>query len=285
MEYLKFNDGNKMPIIGIGTFKAGEDEVVGALNTAYNLGYRLIDTARGYGNEKGLKTFFAQEHINRSELFVTAKVQIEYFHDVIAECKRALEACGLDYFDLYLIHWPHDDYKVNLDAYQQLEKLHDLGLVKSIGVSNFNIHHLQDILANCRIKPVVNQVEVQPRLPQYPMQNFCNKNDVRLQGYGNFMRGALNEVVELQPLAEKYSTSVNKIVLSWIVQRGIGIIPMSLNEKRQKENLELIHLTDEDLEVFNSIKTGKRYYSCPDNHNYKLNKDYQQLKQARLNKN
>ncbi len=284
MEYIHFNDGNKMPLIGIGTFQAEEKEIVEALNNAYNLGYTLIDTAKGYGNETGLKIFFSQPHIDRSKLFVTSKVQVAFFHDAIAECKRALDACGLDYFDLYLIHWPHDDYKVNLDVYRQLEKLCDLGLVKSIGVSNFNIHHLDDILKHCRIKPVINQVELHPRLPQYPLENFCKKHDIKLQSYGNFMRGALGEVSELQPLADKYSTSVNKIVLSWVASRKIGIIPKSTNPIRQADNLNLINLTDEDLEIFNNIRIGQRYYGCPDNHNYKLDKNYETLKKARLSR-
>lgn len=269
------NNGVKMPWLGIGVFKVEEGrELVNAVKTAIKHGYRSVDTAAIYENVKGvgkgIQEGLEAAGISREELFVTSKVwnaDLGY-ESTIAAYETSLNKLGLEYLDLYLIHWPVEGkYK---DAWKALETLYNEGRVKAIGVSNFQIHHLEELMKDAEIKPMVNQVERHPRLTQKDLQAFCQNNDIQLEAWSPLMQGQLLSNEVLQEIADKHNKSVAQIILRWDLQQGIVIIPKSTKEHRIIENANVFdfELTKEEMQIIDDLNQNYRVGPDPDNFDF-----------------
>ncbi|MEK5069202.1 aldo/keto reductase [Sporosarcina sp. FSL K6-1508] len=269
------NNGVNMPWLGLGVFKVEEgQELVDAVKTAISHGYRSIDTAAIYGNEvgvgQGIRKALEETGIVRDDLFITSKVwNSELGYDTtIAAYEESLIKLGLDYLDLYLIHWPvAGKYK---EAWRALETLYKEGRVKAIGVSNFQIHHLEKLMKDAEIKPMVNQVEYHPRLTQKDLQAFCQQYGIQLEAWSPLMQGELLDNAELQEIAKKYNKSVAQIILRWDLQNGVVTIPKSTKEHRIVENASVFdfELTADDMRSIDSLNQNHRVGPDPDNFDF-----------------
>lgn len=268
-------NGVEMPWFGLGVFKVEEGaELVQAVKSAIAHGYRSIDTASAYQNEtgvgQGIREALAENKLSREELFVTSKVwnaDLGY-ESTLAAYETSLAKLGLEYLDLYLIHWPVEGkYK---EAWRALETLYKDGRVKAIGVSNFQIHHLEDIMKDSKIKPMVNQVELHPYLTQQELLSFCKEQGIQLEAWSPLMQGQLLEQPLLQDIAAKHGKSVAQIILRWDLQRGIITIPKSTKEQRIIENAALFDfkLTEEDMTLIASLNQDQRVGPDPDNFDF-----------------
>jgi methylglyoxal/glyoxal reductase len=265
------NNGIKMPWLGIGVFKVEEGpELVDALKYAIKHGYRSIDTAAIYENEEGVGQAIRESGIAREDLFVTSKVwntDLGY-ESTISAYKSSLEKLGLDYLDLYLIHWPVEGkFK---EAWRALETLYKSGKVKAIGVSNFQVHHLEELLKNAEIIPTVNQVEYHPLLTQKEVHEFCQKHGIQLEAWSPLMQGQLFDNPLLKGLAAKYNKSVAQVIIRWDLQNGVITIPKSTKEHRIIENANVFdfELSKEDMSVINGLNKNHRVGPDPDNFDF-----------------
>lgn len=269
------HNGVKMPWFGIGVFKVEEGpELVHAVKTAIKYGYRSVDTAAIYENEEGvgqgIREGMREAGISREDLFVTSKVwntDLGY-ESAIAAYETSLKKLGLEYLDLYLIHWPVEGkYK---DAWRALETLYKEGRVKAIGVSNFQIHHLEDLMKEAEVKPMVNQVEYHPRLTQKELQSFCQEHGIQLEAWSPLMQGQLLDHQVLKEIADKYGKSIAQVILRWDLQNGVVTIPKSTKEHRIIENATVFdfELTDEDMKRINELNQNYRVGPDPDNFDF-----------------
>jgi len=269
------HNGVKMPWFGLGVFKVEEGpELVSAVKTAIKHGYRSIDTAAIYENEvgvgQGIREAIQEANISREDLFVTSKVWNSDlgYESTIAAYEASLNKLGLEYLDLYLIHWPvAGKYK---EAWKALESLYKEGRVKAIGVSNFHIHHLEDLMEDAEIKPMVNQVEYHPRLTQKELQAFCRKHGIQLEAWSPLMQGQLLDNEILKEIANKYNKSVAQVILRWDLQNGVVTIPKSTKEHRIIENASVFdfQLTEEDMERIDGLNQNHRVGPDPDNFDF-----------------
>lgn len=269
------HNGIKMPWLGIGVFKVEEGpELVNAIKFAIKHGYRSIDTAAIYENEAGvgqaIREGIKDAGISREELFITSKVWNSDlgYEATIAAYETSLKKLGLDYLDLYLIHWPVEGkYK---EAWRALETLYKEGKIKAIGVSNFQVHHLKDLMLEAQVKPMVNQVEYHPRLTQKEVQTFCQNNEIQLEAWSPLMQGQLLNDPILIEIAKKYSKTVPQIILRWDLQNGVITIPKSTKEQRIIENSNIFdfELLKEDMERINSLNQNHRVGPDPDNFDF-----------------
>lgn len=269
------HNGVKMPWFGLGVFKVEEGpELVNAVKSAIKNGYRSIDTAAIYGNEegvgKGIQEGLKEAGISREQLFVTTKVwnsELGY-ESTLAAFETSLTKLGLEYLDLYLIHWPVEGkYK---DAWKAIETLYKQGRVKAIGVSNFQIHHLEDLLKDAQIKPMINQVEYHPKLTQKELQAFCKENGIQFEAWSPLMQGQLLDNETLQEIAAKYNKSVAQIILRWDLQNEVVTIPKSTKEHRIIENANIFdfELTEEDMDRIDGLNENLRVGPDPDNFDF-----------------
>ncbi|MET3319230.1 UNVERIFIED_ORG: diketogulonate reductase-like aldo/keto reductase [Peribacillus simplex] len=269
------HNGVKMPWFGLGVFKVEEGpELVNAVKVAIKHGYRSIDTAAIYENEEGvgqgIREGLKEAGISREDLFVTSKVwnaDLGY-ESTIAAYETSLKKLGLEYLDLYLIHWPVEGkYK---EAWKALETLYKEGKVKAIGVSNFQIHHLKDVIKDAEVKPMVNQVECHPRLTQKEVQAFCKEQGIQLEAWSPLMQGELLDNKVLQEIATKYGKSVAQVILRWDLQNGIVTIPKSTKEHRIVENSSVFdfELTEEDMNRISELNQNHRVGPDPDNFDF-----------------
>jgi len=269
------NNGVHMPWFGIGVFKVEEGpELINAVKFAIKHGYRSIDTAAIYGNEEGvgqaIREGISEAGIQRNELFVTSKVwnaDLGY-EATIAAYETSLKKLGLDYLDLYLIHWPVEGkFK---EAWRALETLYKQGKVRAIGVSNFQVHHLEALMKDAEIKPMINQVEYHPRLTQKEVQAFCQEHDIQLEAWSPLMQGQLLDHPVLQELAAKYQKSTAQIILRWDLHNGVITIPKSTKEQRIIENANIFdfELTKEDIDQINALNQNHRVGPDPDNFDF-----------------
>ncbi|QLG37269.1 aldo/keto reductase [Paenibacillus sp. FSL W7-1088] len=264
-------NGVKMPWLGFGVFKVKDgEEVVEAVKTAIQAGYRSIDTAKAYNNETGVAQGIRESGIAREDLFITTKVWNgdQGYESTLAAFEASMERLELEYLDLYLIHWPvKGKYK---DTWRALEKLHKEGRIRAIGVSNFQIHHLEDLMTDATIKPAVNQVELHPLLIQTELREYCNKHQIQIEAWSPLGQGHLLEHPLLLEIAAKYSKSPAQVILRWDLQNGIVTIPKSVTPQRIRDNADLydFELTTEEIERINQLNENKRFGSDPDNFNF-----------------
>lgn len=264
---IMLNNGVKMPGFGLGVYKVEDgDAVVKSVKAAISYGYRSIDTASFYDNETGVGKAIKESEVSRDELFITSKVWNEEqgYESTLQAFERSLDKLGLDYLDLYLIHWPvKGKFK---DTWKAMEALHEAGKVRAIGVSNFHIQHLRTLLSDCNVKPVINQVEYHPHLAQIELKAFCEKEHIQLEAWSPLKRGQLLDEPVINELAEKHGKSPAQVILRWDVQNDVITIPKSIHEKRIKENADIFDftLTEADMEKLNDLNINDRSGSNPD---------------------
>ncbi len=265
------NNGTKMPWLGLGVFKVEEGpELVEAVKTAITEGYRSIDTAAIYGNEtgvgEGIREGIQAAGIRREDLFVTSKVWNDGldYDGTVQAFETSLEKLGLDYLDLYLIHWPgKGKYK---QAWNALEELYKKGRIRAIGVSNFQVHHLEELMKDAAVKPAINQVERHPKLTQSDLLTYCQQHDIQLEAWSPLMQGQILDNPVLREIAAKYDKSPAQVILRWDLQQKIVIIPKSTKAHRIKENANLFEfeLTKEDIEQIDNLNEDHRVGPDPD---------------------
>ncbi|MFC4323904.1 aldo/keto reductase [Litchfieldia salsa] len=266
------HNGIEMPRFGLGVFQVKDgEEVVSSIKAAIEVGYRSIDTAAIYGNEEGVGRAISESGVAREELFITTKVWNgdQGYDTTLKAFEESMKKLGLDYLDLYLIHWPVPAQGKYLDTWRALEKLYKDGKIRAIGVSNFKIHHLEDIISNCEIKPMVNQVEYHPRLIQQDLHKFCKENEIQLEAWSPLMQGQLLEEPVLVEIAQKYKKSTAQIILRWDLQNEVVTIPKSVKPHRIAENANIFdfELTEDDVKVINGLNQNKRIGPDPDEFN------------------
>lgn len=267
---VMLNNGVAMPGLGLGVFKVGDGSpVVGAVKSALRTGYRSIDTAAVYGNEEGVGQAIQESGIEREKLFITSKVwnADQGYETTLLAYETSLKKLGLEYLDLYLIHWPVKG--KYLDTWRAMTELYKQGKVRAIGVSNFQIHHLKDILDASDVVPSVNQIELHPLLNQKEIRDFCQLNNIVVEAWSPLMKGNLDLPVLLD-LAKKYQKSPAQIVLRWHIQHGVVVIPKSVHDHRIRENALVFDfaLTADEIHLIDTLHTGRRFGPDPDNFDF-----------------
>jgi len=260
-----------MPWFGLGVFKSQEgSEVQQAIHCALELGYRSIDTASVYGNEQGVGRAIKDCATPREEIFLTTKVwnTDQGYDSTIRAFNASLERLGQEYVDLYLVHWPVQG--LYRDTWRALEYLYQQQRVRAIGVSNFLVHHLKDLLQHCEIKPMVNQVEFHPRLLQPTLLDFCRSEEIQLEAWGPIMRGKAAELPPLVSIGEKYRKSPFQVALRWDLQHQVVTIPKSARADRIASNADIFdfELSDEDMAAIDRLDRGERIGPDPDNFSF-----------------
>lgn len=273
------NNGHKMPKVGLGADSINDKEI--ALKMITEAGVRHIDTASLYKTEETLGEVLVDAFkagVTREEMFITTKIWRTDYHDPVSACKQSLEKLGLEYVDLYLIHCPIVPFEEDGKTFQKIpmhkvwegmEKCVELGLARSIGVSNFNVQLICDMLAYCKIKPVCNQVELNPSCQQPDLLKFCKEYEIVLIAYtplgaphrrSKSGKGNVLEDPVLNEIADKYSKTPGQIALAWNVQRGVCVIPKTSKSERALQNMESlsITLTDEEMDKINSLDSFDR---------------------------
>ncbi|WP_446051457.1 aldo/keto reductase [Zobellia laminariae] len=270
---FRLNNGVEMPYFGLGTYLADNDqEVIDAVKNALNAGYRHIDTAAAYKNEEGVGKGIRESNIAREEVFLVSKLwnADQGYESTLKAFEESLERLGVDYLDLYLIHWPvAGKYK---DTWRAMEKLYREKKIRAIGVSNFLQHHLEDLLETAEVVPMVNQMEFHPYLVQQDLIDFCNSKGIQYESWSPFMHGKLfdgkSEV--FSDLTDKYKKSIAQIVLRYNLQKGIVVIPKSVNVDRIKSNADIFdfELSEADISYLDRLDKGERTGPDPDNFDF-----------------
>lgn len=261
------NNGLQMPWLGFGVYKISDGaEVANAVKYALDVGYRSIDTAAVYGNESGVGQGIRESGIPREEIFLTTKVwnSDQREQRTLAAFEESLDRLGLDYVELYLIHWPVEGcYKT---TWQVMEQIYESGRAKSIGVSNFLVHHLEDLLSSSKIVPAVNQVEFHPYLVQPELLTYCQSHQIQVEAWSPLMQGEVVNVEAVQKLAEKYGKTPAQIVLRWAFQHKVVTIPKSSRPTRIAENAQIFdfELSQDEINLLDTLDKGKRFGPDPD---------------------
>lgn len=261
MEYITLNNGVKMPMAGIGTFLLSPDEAEASCISALGCGYRLIDTANAYVNEKAVGRAMKKSGLPREEIFLETKLWPSFYEQEDA-VEKTLERLDTDYIDLLLIHQPAGNY---VAGYRQMEKAYKEGKVKAIGLSNFTAEGIQEILDICEVKPAILQTEVHPYSQEKGLKEFLAKEGIVIQAWYPLGHGdaALIKEPVFTALAEKYGKTNAQIILRWHVQAGNVVIPGSKNPDHIKANLDLFDfaLTEEEMAQIAALNQDKRYYT------------------------
>lgn len=257
----KLNNGIEMPILGFGVYQMNDlAECERSVNDAIQIGYRLIDTAAAYGNEEAVGKGIARSGVPREEIFVTTKLWVADagYDKTKAAFDRSLKRLGLEYIDLYLIHQPYGDV---YSAWRAMESIYKEGRAKAIGISNFHPDRVMDFLQHHEVKPAVNQIETHPFYQQVETQKFLQENNVQIESWGPFAEGRnnifQNEV--LRSIGASYGKSIAQVILRWLTQRGVVVIPKSVRKERMGENFNIFdfNLTPDDMAKIATLETGK----------------------------
>lgn len=257
METIQLNDNHQLPMIGFGTYKAKEKEGMNAVITALEEGYRLIDSAAIYQNETIVGKAIRKSDLKREEIIVTSKVWREElgYEQTKTAFQNSLEKLQMDYIDLYLIHWPANErnyrnwQQTNSDTWRAMEELQKEGKIKSIGVSNFWPHHLDELLKTAKITPAINQIEFHPGYWQPEVVKYCRNKNIVLEAWSPLARGKVFDNKILKNLSEKYQRSIAQICLRWIIQHNVIPIPKSASVKRIQENMNIFDFQLNSKEV------------------------------------
>lgn len=268
---FKLHNGVQMPYFGLGVYLSKDgNEVIHAVKDALDHGYRHIDTAAIYNNEEGVGTGIKESSVDRKDVFLVSKVwnTDQGYDSTLKAFEASLERLGTDYLDLYLIHWPKGD--LSKETWKAMERLYKEKRVRSIGVSNFLQHHLEDLLTSVEIVPMVNQMEFHPYLVQQKLLDFCNANRIQYEAWSPLMQGNIFDLDIMKDLAAKYNKTIAQIVLRWDLQKGVITIPKSSKKERIIANADLFdfEISDEDVKLLDSLDRGKRFGPDPDNFNF-----------------
>ena len=258
---IQLSNGVKIPIIGFGTYKLQNenDEACNIVKEAINAGYRSIDTASFYNNEEGVGKGIRESGLPREELFVTTKVWVndEGYENTTKAFNKSLEKLGLDYIDLYLVHWPTENIK---ETWRAIENLYREKKVRAIGVCNSTVKQLEEIIGFSEINPMVNQVEIHPNRSEKELLKVCKRHNIVVQAWSPIMRGQLSSNSIIKNLAQKYDKSEAQIILRWHLQNNVIAIPKTSHPKRIKENIDIFdfEIEKEDMENIDSINKDER---------------------------
>ncbi|AQY52319.1 aldo/keto reductase [Paenilisteria weihenstephanensis] len=266
-----FHNGQEIPLVGLGVWKmADEREAVEAIQIAVDAGYRAIDTAKVYENEEFVGRAIREVDVPRETLTITTKLwNADHGYDeTLRAFETSMKKLQLDYLDLYLIHWPVGSYK---DSWRAMERLYNEGLVKSIGVSNFHQHHLENLFTTANEKPVIDQIEMHPLLSQKPLRSYLESQDIVHEAWSPLAKGGelLNNPV-LKSIAEARDLTVAQVILRWHLNNGSVIIPKSVTPERIRSNIDLFDfdLSAADMEQIDALNEDKRTGSDPDSEEF-----------------
>ena len=259
MEYLTLKNGVKMPMLGLGTFQSNGEACEKAVAAAIRAGYRLIDTAEAYGNEAQVGRGIAASGIDRRELFLVTKVNFRSYENTRETVLSSLENLQTDYLDLVLLHWPFGNYYA---AWRELERLHEEGKIRAIGISNFDPDRMIDLIEFNKIKPAINQIETHLYCQRLAEHSWEEKYGVAHMAYAPLGQGQANEMFAepaVLALAEKYGKTAAQILLRYTIQNGVVVIPKSVHEERIRENINVFDfaLTAEEMETLQALDTAK----------------------------
>lgn len=265
---VTLNNGVTMPQLGFGVFQVPDEETTAAVATALKAGYRSIDTAVIYGNERGVGRALADSGIARDELFVTTKLwnADQGYDATLAAFERSLGQLGLDHVDLYLIHWPTPARDRYLDTWRALEKLYADGRTRAIGVSNFRPAHLERLLGAASVVPAVNQIELHPGLQQRESRDFHARHGIATEAWSPLAQGAVLKDDAVTAIAARHGRSPAQVVLRWHLQIGNVVIPKSVTDARIHENLDVFdfELDAREIDALNALDRGMRTGPDPD---------------------
>lgn len=263
MEYVKLSNGVEMPILGYGVYQVTKGECERCVLDALEAGYRLIDTAQSYFNEEEVGSAIAKSGIPRDEIFITSKVWIEHYgyEACRASVEESLRKLQTDYIDLMLLHQPLSD---AYGAWRALEDLYDEGKIRAIGISNFYVDRMVDFACFNRIKPMVNQMEVNPLCQQAELREWAKKYDIQLEAWAPFGegRGGLFENPALAAIGAKHGKTAAQVMLRWNIQRGVAVLPKSIHRDRMEQNIDVFDfaLSDGEMSEIASMDTGESQF-------------------------
>jgi 2,5-diketo-D-gluconate reductase A len=269
---VKLNNGVDIPQLGFGVFQIKAEDARAATLAAVEVGYRHIDTADGYGNEREVAEGIRESGIARAEVFVTSKLN-NGFHahaDALAAFDRSLKVMKFDYLDLFLIHWPVPAVGDFVEAWGALEEIYRSGRARAIGVSNFQPHHLERVASEATIVPAVNQIEIHPYFTQDDMRAFDRKHGIATEAWSPLAQGEVLDDPTIVRIAERMGRTPAQITLRWHIQRGDIVFPKSATPKRMAENFALFdfELTDDDVRTISSLNQNRRRGPNPDEFNW-----------------
>lgn len=275
LDSYQLHNGVNIPCIGFGTWQAPDgDAAISAVKSALQLGYRHIDTAAGYGNEKSVGIAVKESGIPREEIFITSKLQntAHGYKDTLNAFDETMKNLDLDYLDLYLIHWPNpikyrDHWQdANAGTWKAFEELYSSGRIKSIGVSNFHPHHIEELMKTAAIAPMVNQIRLCPGDTQDNVVSYCKDHNILLEAYSPLGTGLIFTIPEMQALALKYGKTVAQICIRWSLQMGFLPLPKSVTQTRIHENADVFdfQLSTQDIQMISDLKGCCGYSKDPD---------------------
>lgn len=265
---IQLNSGQLMPQLGLGVYKVGQDIGVQLVQTAIAAGYRRIDTAALYDNEFEVGAGIRTSGVDREEIFVTTKVWNDRhgFENATEAIDEALARLNIGYIDMLLIHWPCPKQNLFVETWSALEKALEAGKVRGIGVSNFNPHHLDQLLASAKVVPAINQVELHPALSQPEVRKYNSEHGIATEAWSPLGRGRFNENPILVAIAAKHGKTVSQVIIRWHIELGNLVIPKTSNPDRLVENIDVFgfELDHEDMAAIATLNTGERVGPNPD---------------------
>lgn len=272
---FKISNGVEIPCMGLGTWQSKDDTARISVLSALSHGYRLIDTAAAYGNERGVGAGIKESGLKREEIFVTSKLRNadHGYRATLDAFELSMEKLGLDYLDLYLIHWPNPVQfrttweQATAGTWRAFEELYKAGRIRAIGISNFMPHHIEALKKTAEIMPMVNQLKLCPGIAQTETVDYCNKNNILVEAYSPFGTGMIFSNEAIRAIAAKYNKTVGQICLRWCLQKDFVSLPKSANPMRIKENTCIFdfELQPEDMDIISSLEGVCGETPDPDN--------------------
>lgn len=263
---ITLNDQVEIPALGLGTYKNTDEKIcIDTVEKAIELGYRHIDTASIYQNEAFIGKALKNANVPREELFVVSKLWNSHhgYDEALRAFEKTLKDLQLDYLDMYMIHWPKPD---NIETWKAFEKLYEEKLIRTLGVCNFKMYHLEDMMAYTNIKPSVNQVEYHPQFTQNEVHDFCKLHNIRLEAWAPLMKGEILSNNLVQDIAKKYDKTPAQVILRWDTQKDVITIPKTVHAHRLEENMNIFdfELSKEDILAIDGLNKDRRIGPDPD---------------------